>query len=97
MRATDHRGRWLRYRQELPFDPDQQSEDERKYHAGCRFFPYKSGISMTEFLTVMQGKKRLLMIDNYNAFAGREAAELIASDEVDQYLNFAHYASVASY
>lgn len=50
---------------------------------------------MTEFLTVMQGKKRLLMIDNYDAFASREAAELVASDEVDQYLNFAHYASVA--
>ena len=47
---------------------------------------------MTEFLTVMQGKKRLLMIDNYDAFASREAAELIAGDEVDQYLNFAHYA-----
>lgn len=55
-------------------------------------FSYKSGITLAEFLTVMQGKRHLLIIDNYDAFASRKAAELIAGDEVNQYLIFARYA-----
>lgn len=59
-------------------------------------FSYKSGITLAEFLTVMQGKRHLLIIDNYDAFASRKAAELIAGDEVNQYLIFARYARFLS-
>lgn len=55
-------------------------------------FSYQTGIQLEEFLTVLAEKGHMLIIDNYDAFVTKKAAELIQNDKKNQYMIFARNA-----